>query len=105
VAQADHGAEALAHQRALAGCAATIGAQETLGALAEGRVDHLVLDTDHDFSSAAAMIPPSIGGPSEMLGERAVEAAIGASAQVTACSMAVSETLRDAGGMAALLRY
>ena len=60
---------------------------------------------DHDFASAAAMIPPSIGGPSEMLGKRAVEAAIGASAQVTACSTAVSETLRDAGGMAALLRY
>jgi hypothetical protein len=96
---------ALAHQRALAGGPATIGAQETLGALAEGRVDHLVLDPDHDFSSAAAMIPPSIGGPSQMLGERAVEAAIGASAHVTACSTAMSETLREAGGMAALLRY
>jgi hypothetical protein len=95
----------LAHERAQAGGAATIGAQETLGALAEGRVDHLILDPDHDFSSAVGMIPPSIEGASDMLGERAVEAAIGTSAQVTALSTTASETLRDAGGMAALLRY
>ncbi|HEY3727419.1 MAG TPA: VLRF1 family aeRF1-type release factor [Solirubrobacteraceae bacterium] len=95
----------LAHERARGGGAATIGAQETLGALAEGRVDHLVLDPDHDFSSAAGMIPPSIEGPSEMLGERAVEAAIGTSARVNALATTKSETLREAGGMVALLRY
>jgi peptide subunit release factor 1 (eRF1) len=95
----------LAHERARAGGPATIGAQESLGALAEGRVDHLVLDPDHDFSSAAGMIPPSIGGPSDMLGERAVEAAIRSSARVTALTTAASEGLRDAGGMVALLRY
>ena len=95
----------LAEERARSGGAATLGAQETLGALAEGRVDHLLIDPDHDFSSAAGMIPPSIGGPTDMLGERAVEAAIGTAAQVTALATDASQTLRDAGGMAALLRY
>jgi hypothetical protein len=95
----------LAHDRALAGGAATLGAQETLGVLAEGRVEHLVLDPAHDFSAAAGMIPESIGGPPEMLGERAVEAAIAAGAEVSAVSTGASERLADAGGMAALLRY
>lgn len=95
----------LADGRARSGGAATLGAQETLGALAEGRVDHLLIDPDHDFSSAAGMIPPSIGGPPDMLGERAVEAAIGTAAQVTALATDASQMLRDAGGMAALLRY
>jgi Bacterial archaeo-eukaryotic release factor family 10 len=95
----------LAQDRARSGGAAALGPQETLGALAEGRVDHLLLDPDHDFSSAAGMIPPSIGGPADMLGERAVEAAIGTEAQVTAVATDASAPLSDAGGMAALLRY
>jgi hypothetical protein len=95
----------LAHRRPRTGGAATIGAQETFGALAEGRVDHLLIDPDRDFSAAAGMIPSSIRGPRELLGERAVEAAIGTSAQVTAFSTTASQPLRDAGGMAALLRY
>lgn len=95
----------LAHDRARAGGAATLGAQETLGALAEGRVDHLILDPDHDFAQGVTTIPPSISGPADMLGERAVETAIGTAAQVTALPTTASETLRDAGGMVALLRY
>jgi hypothetical protein len=95
----------LAHRRARTGGAATIGAQETFGALVEGRVDRLLIDPDHDFSAAAGMLPPSICGPSELLGERAVEAAIGTSALVTTFSTAASQALHNAGGMAALLRY
>jgi hypothetical protein len=95
----------LAQRRTQTGGAATIGAQETFGALAEGRVDHLLIDPDHDFSAAAGMIPPSIRGPNDLLGERAVEAAIATSAQVTAFSTAASRPLQYAGGMAALLRY
>lgn len=94
-----------AHQHAQAGGAATLGAQETLGALAEGRVEHLVLDPEHDFSAAAGMIPAAIGGPADMLGERAVETAITTGAHVTAIATAASRTLRNAGGMVALLRY
>jgi hypothetical protein len=95
----------VAHERAKSGSAATLGAEETLGALAEGRVAHLLIDPDHDFSSAAETVPPSIGGPAEMLGERAVERAIATSAQVTALTTEASESLREADGMAALLRY
>jgi hypothetical protein len=95
----------LADERARAGGAATLGAEETLGALTEGRVAHLILDPDHDFSASAEVIPTSLRGSGEMLAERAVEAAIGTSAQVTAFSSAASATLHNAGGMAALLRY
>ena len=95
----------LASERAKSGGAATLGPQETLGALAEGRVDHLLIDPDHDFSSAAGMIQSSIGGPSHMLGECAVETAIATSARVTSVSIEASAALRDADGIAALLRY
>ena len=95
----------LASERAMSGGAATLGPQETLGALAEGRVDHLLIDPDHDFSSAVGMIPSSIGGPSNMLGERAVEMAIATSARVTSLSTEASAALREADGIAALLRY
>ena len=94
-----------AREHADAGGAATLGAQETFGALAEGRVEHLVLDPDYDFSAAAGMIPAAIGGPAEMLGERAVELAISTGSHVTAISTAASDALREVGGMAALLRY
>ena len=95
----------LAHDRARAGGAAALGAQETFGSLAEGRVEHLLLDPAHDFSAAAGMIPPSIAGPPELLGERAVEAAIATGAGVTALPVSASDTLDDAEGIAALLRY
>lgn len=95
----------LARGRAQAGGAAALGAQETLGSLAEGRVEHLILDPDRDFSAAVGMVPESIGGPPELLGERAVEAAIATGAQVTALAGDASSTLQDAGGIAALLRY
>jgi hypothetical protein len=95
----------LASERARSGGAASLGPEETFGALAEGRVEHLLIDPDHDFSSTGAAVPSSIGGPSTMLGERAVEAAIATSARVTSLSADASTALREADGMAALLRY
>jgi len=94
-----------AGERARSGSTATLGAEETLDALASGRVAHLLVDPDHDFSAVAGVIPPSIGGPAEMLGERAVERAIATAAQVTALATDSIEQLREADGMAALLRY
>jgi stalled ribosome rescue protein Dom34 len=94
-----------AYERARAGGAATIGAHETLAALAEGRVHHLLLDPDHDFSGAAGTIPPSLRVDPELLAERAVEAAIATSASVSAFAIEQSPTLGVAGGIAALLRY
>jgi hypothetical protein len=96
---------AAAHERASAGAAGALGPQETLGALAEGRVDHLVLDPDQDFSSAAGFIPASIGGPPSMLAERAVEAAVAAGGRVSTLPVSDSEELLRASGMVALLRY
>jgi hypothetical protein len=95
----------VAHGRARAGGAATLGAQETLGALTEGRVDHLILDPDYDFAQTSTMIPASIGGPADLIGERAVETAIATGAQVTALPTTSSAILREAGGIVALLRY
>jgi stalled ribosome rescue protein Dom34 len=95
----------LARDRARAGGPATIGAQETFGALTEGRVEHLILDPDRDLSTTGSIVPPLIEGRSELLGERAVEAAIATSAQVTAVSAVTSPVLAELGGIAALLRY
>lgn len=92
---------AVAHERASAGGAAALGPQETLGTLGEGRVEHLVLDPDYDFSPVADSIPASIGRPPALIGERAVEATIAAGGHVSV----VCEQLLNAGGMVALLRY
>ncbi len=95
-----------AHARAASGGAASLGPQETLAALAEGRVAHLVLDPDRDFGPAATgPVLDALGGPVELLGERAVEAAIASGARVTALPAAASERLEEAGGMLGLLRY
>ena len=96
---------AQAHERAGGGGGGALGPQETIRALAEGRVDHLVLDPDVDISSVAGAIPASIGGPPSMLAERAVEAAIAAGGRVSTLPVSDSEGLLDAGGMVALLRY
>jgi stalled ribosome rescue protein Dom34 len=94
-----------AYDRGLAGGPATIGAQETLAVLTEGRVHHLILDPEYDFSYVAHAIPPSMRGRRELIGERAVETAITTSATVSAFTTSDSPTLRKAGGIAALLRY
>jgi hypothetical protein len=95
----------LACERARAGGAAALGAQETTGALAEGRVSHLILDPEHDLSDTSGMINPEIDGAAGLIGERAVEAAVATGAQVTALPGDDSTSLRDAGGIVALLRY
>ncbi len=95
----------LACDRARSGGAATIGAQETFGALTDGRVGHLILDPDQDFSTTGATAPALLDGPIELLGERAVEAAIATSAEVTAVPARTSPLLGEVGGIAALLRY
>jgi hypothetical protein len=96
---------AVAHERASAGGAAALGPQETLGTLVEGRVEHLVLDADYDFSPVAEFIPASIGRPPALIGERAVEATIAAGGHVSVLAVSDCEQLLNAGGMVALLRY
>jgi hypothetical protein len=50
----------IASERAGSGGAATLGPEETFGALVEGRVDHLLIDPDHDFSSAIGTVASAI---------------------------------------------
>jgi Bacterial archaeo-eukaryotic release factor family 10 len=94
-----------ARTHALAGGPGAIGAKETLWALDEGRVEHLILDPDADFTEVAAMTPPGIAGPPELLGERAVEAAVATGAEVSTVPVATAPALEESGGMVALLRY
>jgi hypothetical protein len=93
------------HDHALAGGPGSLGVDETLAALGEGRVEHLVLDPEIDFAAALTTVPDAIGGPAELLGERAVEKALATSAQVTTHPVNSSDALRESGGMMALLRY
>lgn len=72
--------------------------------LVEGRVEHLILDPRGDFSAAADLVPETISGPTALLGERAVEAAIATDAGVTTLAARDSPALTEAGGVAAMLR-
>jgi hypothetical protein len=65
-----------------------IGLQETKEALAEGRVDHLVFDA-------------AIGADTESL----IRSALASSSQVTIVREEVAESLAEAEGVAAILRY
>ncbi len=97
----------VAVQRAQAGDLAVLGADETLSALGEDRVEHLIIDP-------ARLSPGSLGpqaravlqdAPAELLIERAVERALLAGARVTSLLGDDSSPLAPSGGLAALLRY
>lgn len=94
-----------ARELALAGGRAALGAEETLGALAEGRVEHLVLDPAADFAADAPMTAAGFPGPAELLGERAIETAVATGAAVSTLEASAAPALSEAGGMLALLRY
>lgn len=94
------------HDHARAGGNGALGADEVLGALAEARVAHLVLDPAHDFSPAASAFEHAgITAPPALFAERAIEAAVATGAKVSAVIEADCPALAEAGGMAALLRY
>jgi hypothetical protein len=90
-----------------------LGAQETLSALGEGRVDHLVLDAGHlvlEPAQAQTWTPTADGNrrgeaaPSvdcELLIRRALDS----SAAISAVSDDAAELIASAEGVAALLRY
>jgi hypothetical protein len=93
---------------ARAGRPAALGADETLQALQQARVERLVLDPRHRFrveqlgtATARALRVPE----DAMIAECAVELALASSADVTVISVADAPTLADADGMAATLRY
>ncbi|MGH2982495.1 MAG: hypothetical protein ACRDKV_10700 [Solirubrobacterales bacterium] len=86
----------------------TVGADETSAALAEGRVDRLVLDCARPFRaeelSASARDAAEDDGHLDGA-ELMIELALRTSADVTLVAGEVSETLDEHGGAAALLRY
>ena len=90
---------------ARAGGLATIGVKETLDALVQGRVAHLVLDVTRNYDSSpvgpsARSVVGEVTG--DLLAERAVELAVASGAEVSA---APGGLLAEAGGMAATRRF
>jgi hypothetical protein len=103
-----HRALTLAEQLETAGPDAASGPPAVLAALAERRVEQLVLDPLH--VPAASPLPELAetvlaGAPPELAGERAVEAAIASDAEVVAVAVADSPALARADGMLARLRW
>lgn len=107
-----------ARDAALAGGPATVGLGDTLGALHEGRVAHLLLDGDGRWCGSrtpdgrlvpAGEVPP--GATAEglvaerRLGERMIELAFRDGAAVTVLDPGAAEPLEANDGVAALLRW
>lgn len=95
-------------EAAAAGGRATVGLDETFGALVARRVEHLVLDPAHPFDSATLgpATHEAAGAPTDgMLGERAVELAVSSAVEVTVLDAGHTATLASVGGMVATLRY
>ena len=97
---------------------AVVGIADTIGALDEGRVHHLLLDPTRRPAGARApdgrLVPegelPPGADPAEMapephLMERLLEIALRTDARVTVLSGAAAELLADHGGVAAELRW
>jgi uncharacterized membrane protein len=85
-----------------------VGVNEVSEALAEGRVEQLLLDPKQEI--ALADLSPTLregAGDGEVLGaaEMMVEQALSTSAVVIPVANVAAETLREHGGAAALLRY
>jgi hypothetical protein len=95
---------AAAHAEAANGA---LGPQETLEALAQGRVAHLLIDTARDYEGAPLELGLAYEASDEQLplAERMIELALNTSAAVTPVEGAAAERLGEHGGVAALLRY
>jgi hypothetical protein len=87
---------------AAGGSRAAAGAEETLQALAEGRVEHLLFDARAPLS---VELPEGIERDGLTPGERMVELALATSARVTPAEGEAADALAEGGGVAALLRY
>lgn len=103
---------------ALSANTGSCGLGETLWALQEGRVAHLLLDANRQWSGTrspdgllapTAEIPPGADPASvrtePRLGERMVELALGNSARVTMLTADAAAPLADADGVGAVLRW
>jgi len=86
---------------------AALGPQETLQALAEGRVRHLVFDADRDYDGLP--VEPTLsyddGTDGLPIGERLIELAVATKADITPVHEEPAARLEAHDGIAALLRY
>jgi hypothetical protein len=89
---------------AFAEARSSLGVQETVQALAEGRVEHLLYDPERDYNGEVPS-EASAGSPELPLVERMIELALSTGAAITPVSDESAEALREQGGVAALLRY
>ncbi len=83
----------------------SLGVQETLQALGEGRVRHLVYDAGRDYAADAAV--PAVAPALNRLPviERLVGLALSTGAEITPVEAESARELAEQGGVAALLRY
>ena len=86
---------------------AALGPQETLEALAEGRVRHLVFDAhrDYDGPPLEAELPYDESTDDLPVSERLVELAVSTKAEITPVYDEPAAKLEPHGGVAGLLRY
>jgi hypothetical protein len=100
------------------GGAGAIGLQDTLEALVEGRVAHLLFDDRRDYEGLRAadgrLLPPGVRPPGvtetelipePSLAERMVERALETGARVSPLTGAPADALAPLGGVAAVLRW
>jgi stalled ribosome rescue protein Dom34 len=85
------------------GTRGAVGLQETLEALEQGRVAHLVFDASLEDGGGPGEITGEDGGL--RLGERLIELALATGARVTPVEGEAAEALVEAEGVAGLLRY
>lgn len=89
---------------------ASLGPQETLEALSEGRVEHLVFDADRDYrgqgiEEGLAYEGPPLGNDGLPVTELMIERALETGARITPLEGEAAAALDEHAGVAALLRY
>lgn len=107
-----------ARSNALAANSGATGLGETLGALRQGRVDHLLMATDGEWVGSRGpdgfLVPEGeiapTGDPADMvpephLDDRMIEMALQQGARVTMLAPPEAEPLAQAGGIGAILRW
>lgn len=103
---------------AASGATGVSGLGDTLSALGEGRVAHLLLDEAAEWSGACAPdgrlvagqeVPPGAAPgdmvPEPRLSERMIQRALASGAEVTLLGSEAAAELTDAGGVAAIVRW
>lgn len=88
----------------------SLGVQETLEALVQGRVEHLLFDAERDYAAVplgeGLAYGAEDGGDDELpLADRMIELALTTDAKITPLEAEAAEQLAEHDGVAALLRY